>query len=192
MARHWSEHMATNIGVTGDRLELIAPVGGVVSGNVYVIGDDLVVVALTSAAATETFTGSRRGVYTLPKEAGLVIAAGDMVHWATDDEEITLTPSDPYCGVAVEASGASATTVKVLLTPDLVPSVVEGLAGLMGDLTALPQHNYAGSAAPTTADDSAAGYSVGSMWFDTSNDEIYGCVDATEGAAVWKQLSNAA
>lgn len=182
----------------GDNLTLTAPPGGVVSGNVYVIGDDLVVVAQGDAEATEEFVGARRGVYTLPKEAGLAIAAGDMVHWATDDLEVTKTLSDPYCGVAVEASGAAATTAKVLLTPDLPPSVVEGLAGIMGDVEdiqmtvdAMPKHNYAGGAAPTAGDDSEGGYSVGSMWFDTANGEIYGCVDATEGAAVWKQLSNA-
>ena len=47
------------------------------------------------------------------------------------------------------------------------------------------KQNYAASAAPTTGDDSADGYRVGSLWIDTTNDEAYRCVDDTTGAAVW-------
>lgn len=43
--------------------------------------------------------------------------------------------------------------------------------------------------APTVADDSSAGYSVNSLWTDTVLDDLYGCVDASVGAAVWKKLS---
>jgi len=43
-----------------------------------------------------------------------------------------------------------------------------------------------GTAAPTTGDDSADGYTVGSVWIDTTNDKFYVCVDSTIGAAVWK------
>ena len=45
------------------------------------------------------------------------------------------------------------------------------------------------TAAPTTGDDSADGYSVGSKWIDTSADKVYECLDATEGAAVWKETT---
>ena len=48
--------------------------------------------------------------------------------------------------------------------------------------------NLAAGAAPTATDDSAAGYAVGSLWIDTTNDAAYICVDATAGAAVWKQI----
>jgi hypothetical protein len=45
--------------------------------------------------------------------------------------------------------------------------------------------NYNATAAPTTGDDNADGYRVGSTWIDTTNDEVYRCVDDTNGAAVW-------
>jgi hypothetical protein len=45
--------------------------------------------------------------------------------------------------------------------------------------------NYNATAAPTTGDDNADGYRVGSTWIDTTNDEAYRCVDDTNGAAVW-------
>lgn len=51
--------------------------------------------------------------------------------------------------------------------------------------------NLSATAAPTTGDDDADGYSIGSLWVDVTNDVTYQCVDSTTGAAVWKQTSNA-
>lgn len=49
--------------------------------------------------------------------------------------------------------------------------------------------NFEATSAPGVNDDASEGYSIGSEWIDTSADEVYQCVDNTEGAAVWKQLS---
>ena len=46
-------------------------------------------------------------------------------------------------------------------------------------------NNTAATAAPTTTDDSASGYAVGSMWIDTTSSKVYLCSDATATAAVW-------
>lgn len=46
--------------------------------------------------------------------------------------------------------------------------------------------NLAATAAPTVTDDSSKGYSVGSSWFDVTNDKAYLCLDATLGAAIWQ------
>lgn len=51
----------------------------------------------------------------------------------------------------------------------------------------LKLNNYAATAAPGVGDDSADGYSVGSQWYDGTNDNMYHCLDATVGAAVWVQ-----
>jgi len=51
------------------------------------------------------------------------------------------------------------------------------------------QSNLSASVAPTTGDDSDAGYSVASLWADNTADKIYMCIDSTVGAAVWKHLS---
>lgn len=45
--------------------------------------------------------------------------------------------------------------------------------------------NLAGTTAPTTGDDSADGYGIGSRWIDTTNGKFYICQDATAGSAVW-------
>lgn len=50
--------------------------------------------------------------------------------------------------------------------------------------------NRGASAPPTVNDDSGDGYSVGSRWFDTTNDISYDCLDASSGAAVWRSAGN--
>ena len=42
--------------------------------------------------------------------------------------------------------------------------------------------------APGLGDDSEDCYSVGSWWFDTTNSKQYTCLDASIGAAVWKEV----
>lgn len=45
--------------------------------------------------------------------------------------------------------------------------------------------------APTTTDDSASGYAVGSIWIDVTADKGYLCLDATATAAVWTEITQA-
>ena len=54
-----------------------------------------------------------------------------------------------------------------------------------------PKSNYTATAAPGVGDDIDDGYGVGSMWIDTTNDNVYQCTDATAGAAVWAHLNAA-
>lgn len=49
--------------------------------------------------------------------------------------------------------------------------------------------NLNSAADPGVNDDAAAGYSVGSVWINTTLDKVWQCVDSTNGAAVWKDLS---
>lgn len=51
--------------------------------------------------------------------------------------------------------------------------------------------NLTASTAPTVNDDASAGYSNGSLWYDTTTLQFYVLVDNTEGAAVWVDLTNA-
>lgn len=45
--------------------------------------------------------------------------------------------------------------------------------------------NLVATTAPTNTNDSSQGYSVGSRWFDITNDKEYVCVDSTVSAAIW-------
>lgn len=49
-------------------------------------------------------------------------------------------------------------------------------------------NNYSASVDPTVDDDSGDGYSVGSLWFNTTDDKAFVCLDASSGAAVWHQI----
>jgi hypothetical protein len=51
--------------------------------------------------------------------------------------------------------------------------------------------NYVAVAAPGVTDDSDAGYAIGSDWFDITADKAYVCLDNTNGAAVWKETTQA-
>ena len=49
--------------------------------------------------------------------------------------------------------------------------------------------NLGASADPGAADDSAAGYAVGSRWINTTADREFVCLDATAAAAVWAETT---
>jgi hypothetical protein len=52
--------------------------------------------------------------------------------------------------------------------------------------------NFSATVAPDEFSDSSQGYSVGSYWYNTTADTAYTCMDASVGAAVWKQITGAA
>jgi hypothetical protein len=54
------------------------------------------------------------------------------------------------------------------------------------------KHKWNATAAPGVGDDSGDGYTVGSMWCDTTNDKVYFCADAAVGAAVWLEVGGGA
>ena len=49
--------------------------------------------------------------------------------------------------------------------------------------------NNSAAADPTTGDDSTAGYAEGSLWVNTSDNGAFVCQDASEGAAVWGEVT---
>lgn len=49
--------------------------------------------------------------------------------------------------------------------------------------------NFSAVIAPAVTDDTAGGYAIGSQWVDTALKDGYICVDATNGAAVWKKTT---
>ena len=53
----------------------------------------------------------------------------------------------------------------------------------------LLKNNLTATTAPTTTDDTDAGYSVSSHWFDVSGDKVYICIDDTADAAVWTEIT---
>ena len=52
----------------------------------------------------------------------------------------------------------------------------------------IPTSNLTATAPPVKTSDSAAGYSAGSRWYDTTRHIGYICLDATAGYAVWRPI----
>lgn len=59
----------------------------------------------------------------------------------------------------------------------------------VGDVDAHLQANYGATTDPTVDDDAVEGYSVGSMWVNTTTGDAFIAVDVTTGAAAWVQLN---
>ena len=51
------------------------------------------------------------------------------------------------------------------------------------------KNNFSATTSPAITDDVGDGYSVGSHWYDTTNDKAYVCLDITLGAAVWTETT---
>jgi predicted RecA/RadA family phage recombinase len=93
----------------GDVLTLIAPGGGVVSGNFYQIGG-ILVCATHDAAAGEEFTGKTTGVYRITKVAGTPWAQGALVYFDASTQSFsTSAVGNVKAGIAVAAADSAAT-----------------------------------------------------------------------------------
>jgi predicted RecA/RadA family phage recombinase len=97
------------------RQRVAAPAGGVTAGDGVVVGA-LFGVANKTAAAGEMVTIATEGVFDLPKLASAVIAAGDKVSWDDTAKQVNLPGAACYpIGIAIEAAGNGAATVRVRL-----------------------------------------------------------------------------
>lgn len=131
----------------GDTLDLAAPVGGVVSGTPYLVGA-LFGIAAISAAAGETFTLTRVGVFgNLPKATHATDqawAVGDLLYWDDTAKKLTKTAlGNTLVAIATVAALSTAAVGTALLEPALA-------ARALAAITALTD-NSGGSATNTIA-----------------------------------------
>jgi len=100
----------------GDTVTLVAPAGGVVAGQGYVVGA-IFVVAIDTAAAGANFAGYRVGVHNLTRNAADVFTQGQRVWWNdTTKEFINVTAIGAFSvGAAIEAQSAGAGRIQVVL-----------------------------------------------------------------------------
>jgi len=78
-------------------------------------------------------------------------------------------------------SNLGSTTVQKAI--EVLDDKVDGL------VTTNTKNKYNATVAPTVSDDSTEGYSVGSVWVDTTAGEVYRLVDASVDAAVWENIA---
>lgn len=98
----------------GDAIDVVAPTGGMVSGNVYVFGA-MVGVAGASGNAGDKVALWVVGVFAFPKTAGLATTMGQKVYWNAGTGKVTSSAGDAALGVATSAQIGSDTTVNVRL-----------------------------------------------------------------------------
>lgn len=113
------------------------------------------------------------------RQSAAEIQTGEIVEAAPLNAEFNQIQSAFSGTIGHSHDGTVGEGPKVSLTSSVtgVLPVANGGTGGINKLNA--------SAPPTINDDSADGYSVGSLWIDTTNDIAYICVDATSGAAIW-------
>jgi predicted RecA/RadA family phage recombinase len=114
--------MATNYISGGDTIAWTNAGTAVVSGQVVVVGK-IIGVAMVDIANAATGTVAVRGVFTVPKVSGAVIAQGENLVWdasaaAFDDNAATPASGDVSGApaVAMEAAGNGVTSFDVMLT----------------------------------------------------------------------------
>lgn len=108
--------MAKNYVRSGAVVPLVAPVGGVVSGMIYLIGS-LIVVAATTGAAGEMFEGHTVGEWDFNiKTLANTPAVGAKAYLTAAGTEITTTASgNTLIGVFTEAGVNGSTACRVRL-----------------------------------------------------------------------------
>ncbi|MFC5359457.1 DUF2190 family protein [Azospirillum himalayense] len=99
----------------GASLDLVAPAGGVVSGQGFMVGG-FFAVASTDAAEGKPVVGTLEGVFELPKRLSQTFASGGAVSWDVAAKRCDGPGSGKYpIGGAVEVAGNTASTVIVRL-----------------------------------------------------------------------------
>jgi predicted RecA/RadA family phage recombinase len=114
--------MAQNFIQDGKTIDYVVPAGGVTSGDIVVMEDNLVGVALVTGAEDDEVSVMLQGVFDLAKASG-AISAGAKVYWDADNGNVTTTTSGgspwanfPLVGRATESVLSGATLINVKLS----------------------------------------------------------------------------
>lgn len=93
-------------------------------------------------------------------------------------------------GLTLEFKKLNALSAKIVITDNVGSDQIDldvdvsktdvGLGNVQNTL-----NNYSATSPPDPSNDSSEGYSVGSVWIDTSSGIVYTCIVSTVGAAVW-------
>lgn len=129
----------TNYVQEGDRLQVVAPSGGINSSDVVVVGSN-VTVAVTGGLEGETVVVSTCGVYDIVKATGAVVK-GDLIYWDAVAGKVTTAVKPIIAGYAFAASASGDATARVKLSEGNSPkaanvaaSVASTVAGVVVDL----------------------------------------------------------
>jgi|WetSurSiteA1Bulk_404760.scaffolds.fasta_scaffold08688_2 hypothetical protein len=82
-------------------------------------------------------------------------------------------------------------TAKIYFDISEVPTSTTNYIKVPNSNYILNKQNLSASTAPTINDDSGDGYSVGSIWINTTGDKSYICIDSTVSNAIWREIAGA-
>ena len=102
----------------GDAIDVVAPSGGMVSGNAYLIGANLFGVSATTVAVGVTGVIWRKGVFSLAKISAQAWVVGDIIYWSVNNAACTNvnSSSDVKVGVCTATAANPSATGTVCLT----------------------------------------------------------------------------
>ncbi len=173
----------------------VTTVAGISADVTTVAGDHAAIVAvaadLTKIDAVYADLTAIDGVYAI--RANVTTVAGIQANVTT------------VAGISTSVSTVAGIQANVTTVAGIQANVTT-VAGLSSQITTLaliadditdaanniPKAKRDATIAPTVNDDVSLGYSVGSLWFDVNADAAYLCLDATDGAASWQQVTTAA
>lgn len=116
---------------------------------------------------------------------------GAAVWKRTDDKQSNLTATtDPTSSNdASQAYEVGSLWLNVTTNAFFLAASVQVGAAAWVDLSSVVS-NLAATTDPQASDDQGAGYTVNSVWLNTSTNVFYKAADVSTGAAVWKRISN--
>lgn len=130
-----------------------------------------------------------------PNDDGIIDVAQTEATKYPDTGEQAFLDADHTKLDGIEVSADVTDSTNVAAAGAVMDSDISEVEGFMrktgaGTYEAI-KSNMSAAVSPTANDDSSSGYTIGSPWLDTTADKGYVCLDASVGAAVWKETTGA-